>query len=72
MTNKKIEAIIKKLFIRCIKLNVSIVFILQSYFRTPKDARLNSTHYLLLKSKSKRELQNIAQDNLGDTDFKGF
>ena len=56
----------------CRKLNISIVFITQSYFRTPKDARLNSTHYLLMKIQSKRELQNIAHDNSGDTDFKDF
>ena len=56
MTNKKFESIIKELFIRCRKLNISIVFITQSYFRTPKDARLNSTHYLLMKIQSKKEL----------------
>ena len=49
MSSKKFKAIIKELFIRCRKLNISIVFITQSYFRTPKDARLNSTHYLLMK-----------------------
>ena len=53
-------------------MNIYIVFITQSYFRTPKDARLNSTHYLLMKIQSKRELQNSAQDNSGDIDFKDF
>ena len=53
-------------------MNISIVFITQSYFRTPKDARLNSTHYLLMKIQSKKELQNIAQDNSGDVGFKDF
>ena len=72
MTNEKLESIIKELFISCRKLNISIVFIIQSYFRTPKHARLNSTHYLLMKIQSKRELQNIAQDNSGDIDFKDF
>ena len=38
MTNKKFQAIIKELFIRCRKLNISLVFITQSYFKTPKDA----------------------------------
>ena len=47
--SKKFKAIVKELFIRCRKLNISIVFITQSYFRTPKDARLNSTHYILTK-----------------------
>ena len=70
MTNKKFQSIIKELFIRCRKLNISIVFMRQSYFRTPKDARLNSTHYLIMKIQRKRELQNIAQDYSGDTDYK--
>ena len=53
-------------------MNVSIVFITQSYFRTPKDARLNSMHYVIMKIQSKKELQNIAQENSGDIDFKDF
>ena len=47
MTSKKVRAIIKELFIRCRKLNISLVFITQSYFSVPKDVRINSTHYLL-------------------------
>ena len=70
MSSKKFKAIIKELFIRCRKLNISIVFITQSYFRTPKDARLNSTHYVIMKIQSRKELQNIAQENSGDIDFK--
>ena len=62
MTNKTFQAIIKELFIRCRKLNISLVFITQSYFKTPKDARLNSAHYLIIKIHNKRELQNIAAD----------
>ena len=72
MGDKKFEAIIKELFIRRRKLNISIVFITQSYFRTPKYARLNSTHYLLMKIQSKKELQNIVQENSGNIDFKDF
>ena len=72
MSSKNFKAIIKKLFIRCRKLNISIVFIMQSYFRTRKDARLNSMHYVIMKIQSKKELQNIAQENLGDIDFKDF
>ena len=55
MRNEKFKAIIKELFIRCRKLNISIVFITQSYFRTPKDARLNSTHCILMKIGNKKE-----------------
>ena len=54
MSNKKFQAIIKELFIRCRKLNISLVFITQSYFSVPKDVRLNSTHYLIMKISSKR------------------
>ena len=54
---------IKELFIRCRKLNIYIVFITQSYFRAPKDAELNSTHYVIMKIQSKKELQNIVQEN---------
>ena len=72
MSSKKFRAIIKELFIRCRKLNISIVFITQSYFRTPKDARLNSMHYVIMKIQSRKELQNIAQENSGDIDFKDF
>ena len=60
MTNKKFQSIIKELFIRCRKLNISLVFITQSYFSVPKDVRLNSTHYLIMKINNNRELQNIA------------
>ena len=53
-------------------MNISIVFITQSYFRTSKYARLNSTRYLLMKIQNKKELQNIAQEFSGDIDFKDF
>ena len=72
MSSTKFKAIIKELFIRCRKLNISIVFITQSYFRTPKDARLNSMHYVIIKIQSRKELQNIGQENSGDINFKDF
>ena len=59
MTNKKLEAIIKELFIRCRKLNISLALITQCYFSVPKEVRLNSTHYLIMKIHNKRELQII-------------
>ena len=52
--NKKFKRIIKELFYRARKINISIVFITQSYFRALKDARLNSTHYILMKIGKKR------------------
>ena len=72
MRSEKFKAIVKELFIRCRKLNVSIVFITQSYFRTPKDAILNSTHYILMKMGNKKELKSIAEENSGHLDFKDF
>ena len=45
MANKKFQAIIKELFIRCRKLNISLLFITQSYFSVPKDTKLNLAHY---------------------------
>ena len=72
MTNKKFQSIIKELFIRCRKQNISLVFITQSYFSNPKDVRLNSTHYLIRKINSKRELQNIATNHSTDNDYEDF
>ena len=72
MTNKKFQAIIKELFIRCRKLNISLVFITQSYFSVPKDVRLNSTHYLIMKINNKRELQNIAINHSANIDYNNF
>ena len=60
------------MFIRCRKLNISLVFITQSYFSVPKDVRLNSTHYLIMKINNKRELQNIAINHSADIDYKDF
>ena len=72
MTNKKFQAITKELFIRCRKLNISLVFITQSYFSVPKEVRLNSTHYLIMKIHSRKELQNIAINHSADIDCRGF
>ena len=72
MTNKRFQAIIKELFIRCRKLNISLVFITQSYFSVPKDVRLNSTHYLIVKINNKRELQNFPINHSADIDYKDF
>ena len=72
MSNKKFQAIIKELFIRCRKLNISLVFITQSYFSVPKDVRLNSTLYLIMKINNRKELQNIAFNHSADIDYKDF
>ena len=72
MTNKKFEAVIKELFVRCGKLNISLVFITQSYFSVPKEVRLNSTHYLIMKIHNRRELQQIGINHSADIDYKIF
>ena len=70
--NKTLNLIVTKLFIRSRKLNISIVFITQPYFKVPKDVRLNSTHFFILKILNKRELQQIALNHSSDIDFKDF
>ena len=76
MNNQKFQAIIKELFIRCRNLIISLVLIFQSYFSVPKDVRLNSTHYLIIKINNTRELQLIiaviAVNHSADIDYKEF
>ena len=72
MRSEKFKAIVKEPFVRCRKLNISIVFITQTYFRTLKDARLNNTHYIIMKIGNKKELKSIAEENSGHLDFKDF
>ena len=70
--NKNFKRIIKELFYRAHKINVSIVFITQSYFRALKDAILNSTHYILMEIGNKKELKRIAEEKSGHLDYKDF
>ena len=72
MVHKKFQAIIKELFIRCRKLNISLLFITQSYFSIPKDIWLNSTYYLIMKISDTKELQNIAINHSADIDYNNF
>ena len=72
MSNKKFQAIVKELFYRCRKLNISLVFITQPYFSVPKEVRLKSTLYLIIKIHEKRKLQNIATNHSVDIDYKDF
>ena len=70
--NKNFKRKIKELFYRAPKINVSIVFITQSYFRALKDVRLNSTHYILMKINNKKEFKRIAEEKSGHLDYKDF
>ena len=72
MINKRLNPVVTELFIRGRKLNISIVFITQSYFKVPKDVRLNSTHFFIMKIPNKTEHQQIALNHSSDIDFKDF
>ena len=72
INNKKLNPIVTELFIRGRKLNISIVFITQSYFKVPKDVNLNSPHFFIIKISNKRELQQIGLNDSSDIDFKDF
>ena len=63
---------VTELFLRGRKLNISLVFISQFYFKVPKTIRLNATHYFIVKIPKKRELQQIASNHSSGIEFKDF
>ena len=67
--NEKLNSMVTELFIRGRKLNISLVFITQSYFKLPKDVRLNTSHFFIAKIPNKRELQQIATNHSSDIHF---
>ena len=72
INNKKLNSILTELFIRERKLNISIVFITESYFKVPKDVRLSFTHFFIMKIPNKRELLQTALNHSSYIDLKGF
>ena len=72
LSNKNLNLLVTTLLIRGIKLNISLVFITQSYFAAPKNITLNSTHYFVMKILNKRELQQIAFNHSSGIDFQAF
>ena len=72
INNKKLNSIVTELFIIGRKLNISLVFITQSYFKVPKDARLNTTHFFIMKIPNRREFQQVAISHSSDIDTKDF
>ena len=72
VNNKKTKLNNNQTFIRDRKLNISIVFITQSYFKLPKDVGLNSTHFFIINIPNKRELQQIALNHSSDINSKDF
>ena len=72
INNKKANSIVTELFIRARKLNISLAFITQLYFKVPKDVRLNSTHFFIMKIQNKREFQQIALNHSTNINSKDF
>ena len=72
INNKKLNSIVTELFIRGRKLNISLVFITQSYFKVPKDVRLNTSHFFIAKIPNNREIQQIAINHSSDISAKDF
>ena len=72
INNKKLNSMITELFIRGRKLNISPIFITWSYLKVPKDVRLNTTHFFIMKIPNKRELQQIAINHSSDINTKDF
>ena len=70
--NNKLNPVVTELFIRGRKLNISIVVITRSYLKVPKDVRLNSTHFFIMKIPNKRELKQIALNHSSDIGFKDY
>ena len=61
--NKKLNSLVTELFVANRKLNISLVFITHSYFKVPKDVRLNTSYFFIAKISNKRELQQITMQN---------
>ena len=72
INNKKLNSTVAELFIRCRKLNISLVFISQSYFKVPNDVRNNSTHFFFMKIPNKKELMQIAINHSSNVNTKDF
>ena len=70
LSNKKLNPIVTELFIIGRILNISLAFIAQSYFAVPKNTRIDSTHYFIMKISNKRELQQIAFSHSSDIDIR--
>ena len=70
--NKELNSIVTELFIRGRKLNFSLVFITQSFFKVPKDVLLNTSHFFVMKIPNKRELQQIAINHSSDINTGDF
>ena len=71
-SNKNLSPVVTELLLREKKLNISLVFIPQSYFKVHKTISLNATYYFIMKIPNKRELQQIASNHSSDIEWKDF
>ena len=72
INNKRVDTIVTELFIRGRKSNISLVSIMESYFKVPKDTRLNTTHCFIAKIRDKKGLQQTAINHWSDISPKDF
>ena len=72
LSNRNINPIVTELFFEWRKSNISLVFITESYFTVPKNISLNSTHYIVMKIRNKREIPQIAFNHWLDIEFQNF
>ena len=70
--NKKHNPLVTELFFKGRKLNISLVFITQSYFVVPKNIKQNSMHYFIMKIPNKQQPQQISFNHSSDVNFKDF
>ena len=70
--NEKLNSVVTELFTRGRKLNISVAFITKSYCKVPREVRLNTTHFFIMKIPNKRELQQIVYNHSSDIDFTDF
>ena len=70
VNNKKLNLVVTELFIRIRKLNISIVFITQSYSKVPKEVTVSATHFFIMKIPNKKELQLFVLNHSSGVDFK--
>ena len=72
INNKKLNSIVTELFIKRRTLHISLAFMTKSYFKDPKEVRVNSTHFFIMKIPDKKELQQFVLDNSSDINSKDF
>ena len=70
--NRKLDSTVTELFIRVKKLNISLVFVTQSYFKIPKDVKLNTTHFFIAKIPNRQQLRETATNHSSDISTKDF